>query len=74
MNRELKTLLATEVESYPAVFAKISNGEMTYDEFYEWANILTTQRYFCGKQAVMVEHKKDIPNSVRKIYLDKEDF
>jgi hypothetical protein len=47
---------------------------MTYDEFYEWANILTTQRYFCGKQAVMVEHKKDIPNSVRKIYQGEEDF
>ena len=74
MNRELKKLLNTEIDTYPSVYQKIASGTMTYDQFYEWANMLTTQRYFQGKQAVMVEHKKDIPHSVRKIYQDSEEY
>jgi hypothetical protein len=71
MNKELKKLLNTEIDTYPSVYQKIASGTMTYDQFFEWADMLTTQRYFQGKQAVMIEHKKDIPYSVRKIYQDQ---
>lgn len=68
MNNELKHLLATELDTFPAVYEKIASGSMNYDEFYTWATTLTSQRYFQGKIAVMEEHPRDIPDKIRKIY------
>lgn len=74
MNRELKEFMAKKLDNYPTVYDKITAGEMSYDEFYQWANDFSTQQYFNGKAAVVCEHKKDIPENIRRMYTDDKDF
>lgn len=74
MNRELKEFMAKKLDNYPTVYAKITTGEMSYDEFHLWATDVSTQYYFQGKAAVVCEHKKDIPERVRRLYTDDKDF
>jgi hypothetical protein len=74
MNRELKELMSKKLDNYPTVYAKIALGEMSYEDFYRWASDFSTQQYFNGKAAVIGEHKKDIPERVRRLYTDDKDF
>lgn len=71
MNKDLKKLMKDYGKpkvTYPEVFEKVSNGTVSYDEFYAWITKVTQQHYFAGKIAMCHEHTKFIDPSVRKLY------
>ena len=75
MNKELKDLLKKEFDNVPSVFAKVTNGDMAYDEFFDWVMGQRKQQYFLGKKAVVAEYPRDVSNKLKKQWIDgTEDF
>ena len=67
MNNELNELLGKQFDNVPSVFAKVSNGDMTYDEFFDWVMGQRQQQYFLGKKAVVAEYPRDVSNRLKKL-------
>lgn len=70
MNKELKELLSKQFDNVPSVFAKVANGKMTYNEFFDWVMEQRNQQYFLGKQAVVAENPRDVSDKLKKFWLD----